>query len=136
MYQKRTIVVRFWHYTFLAHYRVACNLPNSYKMIMNTPVCGIIYRKKNLKNRKPKRSLFSMYIMTQFEYLAQLNAEKSITVSNIQMLHQLTNDGDQRILDKAFKKYYTLKAKCATIYKAFMDGTLDPDAEMSDVMFD
>ena len=92
--------------------------------------------KKNLKNKKPKRSLFSMYIMTQFEYLAQLNAEKSITVSNIQMLHQLTNDGDQRILDKAFKKYYTLKAKCATIYKAFMDGTLDPDAEMSDVMFD
>ena len=74
--------------------------------------------------------------MTQFDYLAQLNAEKSVTVSNIQMLHQLSNEGDQRMLDKAFKKYYTLKAKCATIYKAFMDGTLDPDAEMSDVMFD
>jgi len=74
--------------------------------------------------------------MTQFEYLANLNAEKSVTVSNIQMLHQLSNDGDQRLLDKAFKRYYTLKAKCATIYKAFMDGTLDPDAEMNEMMLD
>jgi len=74
--------------------------------------------------------------MTQFEYLAQLNAEKSVTVSNIQMLHQLSNDGDQRILDKAFKRYYTLKAKCAAIYKAFMDGSLDPDAEINEMMFD
>ena len=100
------------------------------------PHCRALFISKKLNNKKSKRSLFSIYTMTQFEYLAQLNAEKSVTVSNIQMLHQLSNDGDQRILDKAFKKYYTLKAKCATIYKAFMDGTLDPDAEMSDVMFD
>ncbi len=93
--------------------------------------------RKKIKNKENRNAHFLVYLtMTQFDYLAQLNAEKSVTVSNIQMLHQLSNEGDQRILDKAFKKYYTLKAKCATIYKAFMDGTLDPDAEMGDMMFD
>jgi|GEM_PF-6244569 hypothetical protein len=96
----------------------------------------IIGSRKNklLKNRNAH---FLVYItMTQFEYLANLNAEKNVTISNIQMLHQLSNEGDERILDKAFKKYYTLKVKCAAIYKAFMDGTLDPDAEMNDLMLD
>jgi hypothetical protein len=38
---------------------MACDLPNSYKMVMNTTLSENIYQ-KNLTNRKPKRSLFSI----------------------------------------------------------------------------